>query len=93
MAGTGGPTVSKGDSAYPDFYDDMGNLEIKKQNLDRHLGRSTKRDKKKREIYIFPWLQVHITGPRHHLTSSLRSYAQGYNKTRRYLQYISSMVF
>ena len=41
-----------------------------------------------REIYIFPWLQVRITGPRHHLTSSLRSYAQGYDKTRRYLKYV-----
>ena len=29
---------------------------------------------RERKIYIFPWLQVRITGPRHHLTSSLRSY-------------------
>ena len=29
---------------------------------------------REREIYIFPWLQVRITGPRHHLTSSLGSY-------------------
>ena len=41
-----------------------------------------------REIYIFPWLQVRITGPRNHLTSSLRNYAQGYDKTGRYLQYV-----
>ena len=33
---------------------------------------------RERQIYIFSWLQVHITGPIHHLTSSLRSYAQGY---------------
>ena len=26
---------------------------------------------REREIYISPWLQVRITGPRHHLTSSL----------------------
>ena len=43
---------------------------------------------REREIYIFLWLQVHITGPRHHLTSSLRGYAQGYDKTRCYLQYV-----
>ena len=38
-------------------------------------------DQRERETYIFPWLQVRITGPRHHLTSSLRSYAQGCDKT------------
>ena len=43
---------------------------------------------RERETFIFPWLQVHITGPRHHLTSSLRHYAQGYDKTGRYLQYV-----
>ena len=32
---------------------------------------------REREIYISPWLQVHITGPRHHLASSLRILAQG----------------
>jgi len=29
------------------------------------------------EIYILSWSQVHVTGPRHHLTSSLRVRAQG----------------
>ena len=56
---------------------------------------ATKEDhsrEREREIYIFPWLQVRITGPRHHLTSSLQHYAQGYDKTGRYLQYVSSMV-
>jgi hypothetical protein len=47
---------------------------------------------RERDIYILPWLQVRITGPRHHLTSSLRNYAQGYDKTGCYLQYVSSMV-
>jgi len=28
------------------------------------------------EIYIFSWSQVRITGPRHHLASSLRSRVQ-----------------
>ena len=32
---------------------------------------------RERKIYIFLWLQVHITGPRHHLTSSLWSYRRG----------------
>jgi len=32
---------------------------------------------REREIYILPWSQVHVTGPRHHLTSSLRVRAQG----------------
>ena len=32
---------------------------------------------REREIYIFPWSQVHATGPRHHLASSLRIRAQG----------------
>jgi hypothetical protein len=41
------------------------------------------------DIYILPWLQVRITGPRHHLTSSLRNYAQGYDETGCYLQYVS----
>ena len=27
---------------------------------------------RERGIYIFPWLKVHITGPSHHLASSLR---------------------
>ena len=45
-------------------------------------------EQREREIYIFPWLQVRITGPRYHLTSSLRNYAQGYDKTGRYLQYV-----
>ena len=53
------------------------------------LGR---RGEREREIYIFPWLQVRITGPRHHLTSSLRSYAQGYDNTRRYLQYVFEYI-
>jgi hypothetical protein len=44
---------------------------------------------RERDIYILPWLQVRITGPRHHLTSSLRNYAQGYDKTGCYLQYVS----
>ena len=43
---------------------------------------------RERDIYIFPWLQVRITGPRHHLTSSLRKYGQGHDKTGRYLQYV-----
>ena len=32
---------------------------------------------REREIYIFPWSQVRITGPRYHLTSSLRGYRRG----------------
>jgi len=32
---------------------------------------------REREICIFPWLQVHITGPRHHLASSLHVHMQG----------------
>jgi hypothetical protein len=32
---------------------------------------------REREIYISPWLQVRITGPRHHLTSSLRATRRG----------------
>src|SRR5258706_9712658 len=32
---------------------------------------------REREIFIFPWLQVRVTGPRHHLASSLRIRAQG----------------
>ena len=34
-----------------------------------------------REIYILPWLQVHIMGPRHHLTSSLQTMHRGHDKT------------
>ena len=34
------------------------------------------RREKERDLY-FPWLQVHITGPRHHLTSSLTFYRRG----------------
>ena len=37
---------------------------------------------REREIYISPWLQVHVTGPRHHLTSSLRYRAQGICRER-----------
>ena len=30
-----------------------------------------RRGEREREIYISPWLQVRVTGPRHHLASSL----------------------
>jgi hypothetical protein len=36
-----------------------------------------RRSEREREIYIFLWLQVRITGPRHHLTSSLRATRRG----------------
>ena len=35
------------------------------------------RERERENIYIFPWLQVRVTGPRHHLASSLRNHAQG----------------
>ena len=36
-------------------------------------------DERERErvFFIVPWLQVRVTGPRHHLASSLRLRAQG----------------
>ena len=37
---------------------------------------------RERDFYILPWLQVRITGPRHHLTSSLLTVHRGQNKTR-----------
>ena len=40
-------------------------------------GNRVKERERERKIYIFPWLQVCITGPRHHLTSSLWSYCRG----------------
>jgi len=43
----------------------------------RVIQRTSRNDRVEREIYIFPWLQVHITGPRHHLASRLRTRAQG----------------
>jgi len=33
--------------------------------------------RREREIYIIPWSQVYVTGPRHYLTSGLRVRAQG----------------
>ena len=40
-------------------------------------GRERERE---REFYIFLWSQVRITGPRHHLTSSLQRYRRGMMK-------------
>ena len=44
---------------------------------------------RERGIYMFPWLQVRITGPTHHLTSSLQNYAEGYDKTGVYSMFSS----
>jgi len=41
------------------------------------FGNGWRNGEREREIYIFLWLQLHVTGPRHHLASSLRIRAQG----------------
>ena len=38
-------------------------------------------EERERDLY-FPWLQVHITVPRHHLASSLRAERRGLNESR-----------
>ena len=54
-------------------------------NILRHWKFVFADERREREIYIFPWLQVRIT--RHHLTSSLRSYRRVMNSM------FSSMAF
>ena len=48
---------------------------------------------REREIWIFPWLQVHIMGPRHHLTSSLQRGMTRLGAIYGMYSMFSSMVF
>ena len=45
-----------------------------------------------RNIFIFPWLQVLVTGPRHHLASSLQIRVQGIWQSGTYLHRVSGMM-
>ena len=49
--------------------------------------------RQQRERGIFPWVQVHIRGPGHHLTSSLQNYAQAMTGLGAIYSMLSSMAF
>ena len=52
----------------------VGHDSVYRRNKDVGLGQLREREKR---IFILLWLQVCVTGPRHHLASSLRNRAQG----------------
>ena len=76
------------------FTDSRIRASIAHSRFNGFMLRITTQGEREREIFISLWLQVHVTGPRHHLAGSLLTKRRGHDeKGREYLHGLQVWLF